>query len=262
MGEHVTEFRASSFERFQYQEKNLNIQYIERYSAQLLLQVLARKAARRFGLMIGKPNHPDRAVVFNGLTVFDTPVLHGQGLTVGADYPRALLSLGLTKVPHIFEFCAGPGYIGYSLLANGFCDRLTLADINPAAVAMARKTARFNGLDDLVSVYQSDALDQIPGDRKWDLVVGNPPHVLPMSEDQTNIRAYDKDWNVHRRFYAAVKPFMKPGGLVIMQENGHHSTDADYLPMIAAGGGEFVSSFREQDICGHSNGMYYMVSRW
>ena len=39
-----------------------------------------------------------------------------------------------------FEWCSGPAFIGFSLLAEGICERLCLADINPIAVETLRRT--------------------------------------------------------------------------------------------------------------------------
>jgi methylase of polypeptide subunit release factors len=228
----------------------------------MLARVLARKAQRRMLRTVGCVTLPERAVMYNGVVVFDTPKLHGEGITVGADYLRALVTLGFTRCDRIFEFCAGPGYIGYSLLANGFCERLTLADINPVAVKMARRTAAYNGIESLVNIYQSDVLDGIPVEEQWNLVVSNPPHFLPRDASDTNIRAFDPDWRIHRRFYASIRKFMKPGGHVVMQENSHGSSEGIFKPMIESGGGTFVTSCPEKDVRGHSNGMYYMVSCW
>ncbi len=67
----------------------------------------------------------------------------------------------LPRPRRIFEWCSGPGFIGFSMLANGLCDSLCLADINPAAVDCCRRTVADNGLSDRVSVYHSDNLRDI-----------------------------------------------------------------------------------------------------
>ena len=97
-------------------------------------------------------------------------------MTIGQDYIRMLNVLGFTQVDRIFEFCSGPAYIGYSLLAHGFCKNLTLADINPEAIKCVRKTASYNNVEHLVNIYHSDIFESIPETEKFDLVVSNPPH--------------------------------------------------------------------------------------
>ena len=64
-----------------------------------------------------------------------------------------------------FEFCAGPGFIGFMLLAAGICDTLVLGDVNPRAVAAARATLAESSNAHLrrrVTVYHSDVLADIP----------------------------------------------------------------------------------------------------
>lgn len=55
---------------------------------------------------------------------------------------------------------------------------------------------------------------------------------------------------------------MKPGGYVVMMENGRGSNFEIFLPMIEEGGGKFIEWVPEVDVCGHSHGMYYVVSKW
>ena len=53
--------------------------------------------------------------------------------------------------PRAFEWCAGPRFIGFSLLGHGLCDTLCLADINPEAVSACERTIADNALTDRVS---------------------------------------------------------------------------------------------------------------
>lgn len=172
-------------------------------------------------------------ITYNAISVSYTPDLDGGGFGFGQDCIPVVRSL-FGQVDRIFEFCAGPGFIGFSLLAQGLCRSLCLSDINPKAVAAARETVRRNGLERVVSVYQSDALDGIPSTEKWDLVVSNPPHFK--DEYRDNIRNCDPDWSVHRKFYAKVGRHLKPNGAVLMQENSEGSGIADFEEMILSGG--------------------------
>ena len=94
-----------------------------------------------------------------------------------------------------------------------------LSDVDREAIATARHTAAFNGLEDRVTAYVSDALDHIPDGERWDLVVANPPHFLADPSRSHDIQVFDPDWSLHRRFYGAVERYMRPGGLVVMVEN-------------------------------------------
>src|SRR5262249_328153 len=102
--------------------------------------------------------------------------LDGGGRTFGLGYLSLFRDLNLPRQQRIFEWCAGPGFMGFGLLGYGFCDTLCLADINPEAIEACRRTVAENGLADRVAIYSSDNLDGIAPTEQWDLVVGNPPH--------------------------------------------------------------------------------------
>ena len=77
-------------------------------------------------------------------------------------------------------------------------------------------------------------LKNIPASEQWDLVVGNPPF-YPDSH-RWEIRSYDKDWHIHRSFFANVGRFLKPGGAIFLQEANDASTPDTFRGMIEDGG--------------------------
>jgi methylase of polypeptide subunit release factors len=114
-----------------------------------------------------------------------------------------------------------------------------MADINPAAVRAARTTARRNRMGDLVVVYQSDNLKDIPAEERWNLIVGNPPH-FNADVFVNEIRLYDGDWRLHREFFRDAPRFLAPNGVVVLQENNQGSTAETFRPMVEASGLEIV----------------------
>jgi hypothetical protein len=144
------------------------------------------------------------------------------------------------KVGRAYEFCAGPGFIGFSLLAAGLCDSLCLSDINPEAVELAIETVRRNKLQDRVSVYLSDALDAVPPHERWDLVVSNPPHFV--DQYANSLRHHDPDWQCHRKFYSRVAGYLNPGASLLIQENYAGSREEDFAPMLGVGGLQSLAS--------------------
>ena len=157
-----------------------------------------------------------RVVRYGRIGVCYLPHLEGGGMGFGQTYVPVVREL-FGRVGRAYEFCAGPGFIGFSLLAAGLCDSLCLSDINPEAVEAARETVRRNNLQDRVSVYLSDALDGIPSHERWDLVVSNPPHFRDQYPD--SLLHYDPDWSCHRKFYAAVSSHLNPAASLLIQEN-------------------------------------------
>lgn len=162
--------------------------------------------------------------------------LNGGGIVFSHEFVR-LVRTRIGKVGHVCEYCCGPGYIGFHLLAEGLCDRLTLTDVNPRAVEAVKATIRDNHLEDRVAVYQSDALSGLPESEKWDLVVGNPPWVLAQGRD---IKVFDPGGRVHREFFERARRHLNPGGSVLFIEGGEFTDPDDFRPMMEASGFEFV----------------------
>jgi methylase of polypeptide subunit release factors len=187
-------------------------------------------------------------VKYGNIEVFFLPYLEGGGRNFGQEFIRVVKEK-MGPVNHIFEYCAGPGFIGFSLLAHGLCKRLALADINPDAIECCKQTIAHNRLENKVSLYLSDCLDQIPDTEKWDLVVSNPPH-WPSSEKeyQENIRNFDPYLRVHKKFYQDVVKFLKPDGRVLFQECSPATTAEQFRGMIKAGGLEIVEVFKARPL--------------
>lgn len=226
------------------------------YSGKTLVKVLIRKLRRR---TLGVPHAIEPAATF-GLTVFAHPDLDGGGSGFGQDYLRVLREIGLRECDRLFELSAGPGFIGYSLLARGFCRHLVLADINSVAVQAARQSAEFNRIEHRVTIYESDGLKQIPPTEKWDVVVGNPPHFAQWN-GRLKLLFEDPAWSLHRSFYSSVRHYLTPGAHVILQENALGSSPDIFEPMILEGGGEVVGTTPGPDL-GRGGKMYYLLSRW
>ncbi|HEY6991630.1 MAG TPA: methyltransferase [Bryobacteraceae bacterium] len=181
---------------------------------------------------------PWRYVTYGDIRVHHKRYLDGGGSAFGQDYIPFLCDRGMPRQVRIFEWCAGPGFIGFSLLGFGLCDSLCLADINPDAVRACRRTVAENGLAERVSVYQSNNLDNVGPLERWDLVVGNPPH---FDWTQTGeARFGDSGWNIHRRFFQSVGHFLKPGGVILIQENNHGSTVETFRQIIQEAGFSIV----------------------
>ena len=178
---------------------------------------------------------PHSRVRYGDIDVYYKRFLDGGGSDFGQDFLRLFRGRRMPRQARLFEWCAGPGFIGFSLLAHGFCDTLCLADINPAAVRAARMTVRRNRLADRVAVYRSDNLADIPATEHWNVVVSNPPH-FDDAAVENEIRLYDRDWHLHRDFLRAAPRFLAPNGVIVLQENNQGATAETFRPMADAAG--------------------------
>ena len=163
----------------------------------------------------------------------------------------------MPKQKRAFEWCSGPAFIGFSLLGNGFCETLCLADINPRAVASCRNTVEVNGLGDRVSVYESNNLRSIPASEKWDLVVSNPPHFIDAAYEG-QLLAHDPQWQIHREFFQTVGNFLAPGGVVVLQENNAGSTVESFRQMIGEAGLKIVFADGDSPSLTRESVFYYV----
>jgi hypothetical protein len=138
-----------------------------------------------------------------------------------------------------FEWCSGPGFIGFTLLAEGICSHLCLADINPAAIDCVRRTVARNHLEARVSYYVSDNFANIPRDEQFDLIVGNPPSysgLNPMHPSydryKNDVRVNDPNWSIRRDFYRNVKRYMKPDAWLFIAKVAVTDTEV-HTPSVA-----------------------------
>lgn len=198
-------------------------------------------------------------VTYGSVQVFYTDGLDGGGNDFGRAYVP-FIQEHLGPVDSVFEWCAGPGFIGFSLLAAGLCVSLDLGDVNPEARAAVARTIEVNGLGGQVRFHQSDCFADVPPHLRWDLVVGNPPHMnVPAAEseyqrDHSPLIWQDTAWEIHRKFYRHVRSRLRPGGSVLIQENRHFSAPEDFLEMITQSGLELVGGYECAD---HDD--YYFV---
>ena len=146
----------------------------------------------------------------------------GGGTWFGQEYVTELQRYN-RRFGRCLEWCSGPGFIGFALLAHGICDDLILMDHHR----------------DRVQFYNLDRVSAFPDHERFDLVVANPPHYLVCPGDDNYQRiAVDPDWQAHEEFYGHIGNHLNPDGMILMQENqaGSLQGPAEFLPMIERNG--------------------------
>lgn len=80
-------------------------------------------------------------------------------------------------VQNILELCTGSGCLAI-LAALQFPDAQILAgDISPWALDVAQINVAAYGLQDRLTLVRSDLFETVPRDRRFDLIIANPPYV-------------------------------------------------------------------------------------
>ena len=174
--------------------------------------------------------------------VLHLPETDGGGTWFGQEYITMLKQrYPGRQFDRCWEWCAGPGFIGFNLLDHGICNRLFLSDIYDPAVELAKETARQAGIADRVHALLFRDLAILPLDYQFDLIVANPPHepngtpVIHTADHGGRIES-DPGWTSHKNFFGHVADHLTEDGVIILQENQLCSTVKDFEPMIKDAG--------------------------
>ena len=163
--------------------------------------------------------------------------LDGYGTVLARPFLAYLRRTGRPHYPRCFEWCAGPGFIGVTLLRAGLVGELVLADRNPAVASWVARTREQNDLP--ITYYESDNFKAIPEHEKFDLVVANPPNYFRLNPEHPSYlkmrddpRPNDPGWKIHQSFYATVRAHLNPGAELFISEVEPHHHEV-YLPTVS-----------------------------
>lgn len=167
---------------------------------------------------------------FHGLTLQVTP-----DVLIPRDDTEAVCGLAIGKAmqlrqnPRVLDLCAGTGCIGLAVAAKVKDARVTLGEISPEAIRVAKKNIQDNHLSGRVSVVQLDVRQAPPRFLgKYDLIVSNPPYVTAaqMEELDPSVRDYEPRLALYGGldgldFYRAIMdnyaPLLKDGGYICFE---------------------------------------------
>ena len=202
----------------------------------------------------------NKKINYLGIDVYYESNLNGGGMDFGQDYITVIQNRYAGKCfEHTYEFCAGPGFIGFSILAHGLTKKLCLSDkFTPAYESMCR-TVKENSLEHKVNCFNVEGVKDVAASG-FDLVVSNPPHFLNKCEWLTHIddRIYiDENWNVHREFYKNISTKMTDDGIILIQENALGSEPEMFEPMIKEARLKISDVFSMKEIKGNDK-IYYL----
>lgn len=170
----------------------------------------------------------------------------GGGTWFGQEYNSVIQKRYRKRFNRCLEWCSGPGFIGFGLLANNLCDTICLMDRYEPAGESVRETARINGVEQRTTFYCCDRISSIPDYEKFDLIVANPPHYLECPGDDNYQRiAVDQNWQAHWEFYQHIGSHMHSDSVILLQENqaGSLQGPAEFKHMIERSGLKITGYF-------------------
>lgn len=166
---------------------------------------------------------------------------YGLNLTVSPDVliPRddtcAVTSLAIQQAlflnqdPRVLDLCCGSGCIGLAIASRVKDARVTLADLSPEALTVAKRNMMKTKLSARVRCVQVNALESAPAFLgKFDLIVSNPPYITAeeMEALPISVRNYEPHMALYGGedgldFYRSIaKNFsraLKPGGFLCFE---------------------------------------------
>jgi len=170
----------------------------------------------------------------------------GGGTWFGQEYVSVIQQRYQRRFDRCLEWCSGPGFIGFALVAHDLCEHVVLMDRHAPVAQSVSDTTRRNHIEHRTTFYCLDQIAQLPDTEQFDLVVANPPHYLECPGDQNYQRiAVDPDWQAHREFYLHIRRHLRPDGVILMQENQAGSLDgpAEFRDMIDRAGLSITAYF-------------------
>ena len=161
-----------------------------------------------------------------GLDLLIAPgVLHPRHFASSLLLARYLAGLSL-RGASVADVGTGSGLLGLVAAREGAT--VVAVDIDPVAVACALGNARRNGLEERMSVLESDVFDRVSTGLRFDLVVTNPPF-YPRAPERPLDRAFAA--GAGNEFFSKLAESLPhrladQGALVLIQ-----SSDVDFAPI-------------------------------
>lgn len=142
----------------------------------------------------------------------------------------------------VLDLCAGTGCIGISIAAERENAQVALVEKYTEALTYLNKNVEHNGVG--VDVIQGDVLEGCASDRKYDLIVSNPPYITDgdmktlqaevQQEPETALAGGKDGLDFYRAIIENYKESLCSGGMLVF-EVGVNQASAVALMMTAAG---------------------------
>jgi release factor glutamine methyltransferase len=134
--------------------------------------------------------------------------------------------LATLNSPNALDLGTGTGCVAIALAAKSPTAKIVASDISPEALALAKQNAEKNNVR--IEFLQGNGFAALPAGAQFDLIISNLPYI-PTAEIATlepEVRDFDPrpaldggvdGLNFYRMFAAQAKPFLKPGGKIMLE---------------------------------------------
>lgn len=144
---------------------------------------------------------------------------------------KAAREAGTFDAKRVWRLCdvgTGSGCVAIALAKNLPNARLTALDISPAALTVARRNAEKNGIAERVEFVESDLFSALEPERRFDIIVSNPPYVSASeyAELEPTVRDFEPKLallggetgvEIVARIVATAPDYLKSGGKIFVE---------------------------------------------
>ena len=128
----------------------------------------------------------------------------------------------------IADVGTGSGIVAVTLAKHLPNAKVTMIDVSPAALKVAQGNAERTKVSDRIEAIESDLFAAVPADRKFDLIVSNPPYITSdeMQQLAVDVRRYEptlaldggpEGTTVIERLIPQAAERLRPGGWLLME---------------------------------------------
>jgi release factor glutamine methyltransferase len=128
----------------------------------------------------------------------------------------------------IADVGTGSGIVAVTLAKHLPNAKVTMIDVSPAALKVAQGNAERTKVSDRIEAFESDLFAAVPADRKFDLIVSNPPYITSdeMKQLAVDVRRFEptlaldggpEGTTVIERLIPQAAERLRPGGWLLME---------------------------------------------